>query len=133
MRPPQRSIHPDRRCLDPALPANRKDRGRLVEVGPHRLLDENVGADWNALKHRSMRGGRRREIEDRALRRERLIERAEDPNTVGLGDAFRPRRVEIVDACNGKAHLGVCGEMRVGDDRARAVSAPPTALRSQCR
>ena len=63
---------------EPALAADAEDCGRLVEVGPHRLLDENMRAGRNALEHRTMRGRRRREIDDRAVGRQRLVERAED-------------------------------------------------------
>ncbi len=104
-----------------ALAANFENRGRRIEIGAHRLLDEDVRAHGNALEHGGMSAGRRRQIEDRVFRRQGLIERAEDLGHAEFGgDAARPRRVEVIDASDRKAGLPIGGEMSVDDDRARA-------------
>src|SRR5271166_7012940 len=68
------------RGLELALAADLEDLRRLVEIGPHRLLNEDARADRHALEHCKMRGRRRRDIKNRVVRLERLVERIEHPD-----------------------------------------------------
>ena len=100
------------------LQESRSPESRSAPIGFWMRTSEPTGTRSSTD---AMSAGRRRQIEDRAFRRQSLIERAEDLGHAELvGDAFRPRRVEIIDAGDRKAGLPIGGEMRVDDDRARA-------------
>ncbi len=104
-----------------AIAAELQNLGRLIEVRAHRLLDENARANGNAPEHGRVSARRRREIEDRAFGRQRLIERAKDLRDAELfSDALRSGRIEIIDARYGKSGFAVGGEVCVGNDRPRA-------------
>ena len=64
------------RGLELPLAAGHENRRRLVEIGPHRLLDHDSGAGGQAFERREMRGRGRREVEDRPVGRE-----SSEPNT----------------------------------------------------
>ena len=108
------------RCLELAFAADLQDPCRLVEIGPHRLLDHDARPDRRALEHGLMRARRRRDIEHRLVGRQSLVERAEHPHSKRLADASCPFGVEVEHAGDREPALPVSRKMPVDDDRARA-------------
>ena len=104
-----------------AIAADLQNLSRLIEIRAHRLLDENARAHGHAFEHGPVSAGRRGQIEDRAVRRQGLVERGKDlRHAEFVGDAFRSGRVDVIDAGDRKSGFPIGGEVRVDDDRARA-------------
>ncbi len=104
-----------------AFAAKGQDSARIGEIASHRLLNQDGGVGRHLLHDTGYLRWRDGEIEHRAVKAERILDRFERPRQPEAAKRFDRRiAVDVEDAGDGEAEARIDGKMRVADDAAGA-------------